>query len=316
MKRPEVLAPAGDLVSLRAALAAGADAVYFGLDDGFNARARAKNFPLAELRAVIEQIHRAGTRAYITLNTLVFEPELDEVKRIITGVAEAGVDAIIVQDPAVALLARAIAPTLEVHASTQMTISSALGAKFAKEGRFGGSLRVDAGAEVVDKAHGAVAADHDALSPKGAFSIEMWIRPDERLATLKTAFLLDKKGFPYASNRPNANDDYLLQLVKAPGDGEYFIEAQLGFGSESDVLRSRPVKLEAGQGRHVGYSYDGKGTSRVALDGELVGFAQRQGRGPISNGKYRLAIGDRTMSVHAPFSGMIDEVRLSNGLVR
>ncbi len=133
MKRPEVLAPAGDLVSLRAALAAGADAVYFGLDDGFNARARAKNFPLAELRSVIEQIHRAGTKAYITLNTLVFEPELDEVKRIVTGVAEAGVDAIIVQDPAVALLARAIAPTLEVHASTQMTISSAAGARFAKD---------------------------------------------------------------------------------------------------------------------------------------------------------------------------------------
>jgi len=133
MKRPEVLAPAGDLPSLRAALAAGADAVYFGLDDGFNARARAKNFPLAELRSVVEEIHRAGARAYITLNTLVFEPELDEVARIITGVAEAGVDAIIVQDPAVALLARAIAPTLEVHASTQMTISSAAGALFAKD---------------------------------------------------------------------------------------------------------------------------------------------------------------------------------------
>jgi len=133
MKRPEVLAPAGDLVSLRAALAAGADAVYFGLDDGFNARARAKNFPLAELRSVVELIHRAGTKAYVTLNTLVFEPELDEVTRIITGVAEAGVDAIIVQDPAVALLARSIAPTLEVHASTQMTISSAAGARFAKD---------------------------------------------------------------------------------------------------------------------------------------------------------------------------------------
>lgn len=131
--RPEVLAPAGDLVSLRAALAAGADAVYFGLDDGFNARARAKNFPLAELPAVVAEIHRAGTKAYVTLNTLVFEPELHEVARIVRGVAEAGADAIIVQDPAVALIARAIAPDLEVHASTQMTISSAAGAAFAKE---------------------------------------------------------------------------------------------------------------------------------------------------------------------------------------
>ncbi len=190
------------------------------------------------------------------------------------------------------------------------------GSDFAKEGRFGGSLRVSVGEEVIDKSHGATTADHDALTPKGAFSIEMWICPDERLANLKTAFLLDKKGFAYASNRPHANDDYLLQLVKAPGDDEYYIEAQLGYGNETDALRSRPVKLAAGNWRHVGYSYDGEGTSRFALDGELVGFARREGRGPVSNGVYRLAIGDRTMSIHAPFSGMIDEVRLSNGLVR
>jgi putative protease len=131
-ERPEILAPAGDRASLAAALAAGADAVYFGLDDGFNARARAKNFALADLRATVAQIHRAGTKAYVTLNTLVFEPELAEVARIVRGVAEAGVDAIIVQDPAVALLARAICPALEVHASTQMTITSAGGAAFAK----------------------------------------------------------------------------------------------------------------------------------------------------------------------------------------
>jgi putative protease len=130
--RPEILAPAGDRASLAAALAAGADAVYFGLDDGFNARARAKNFALADLRATVAQIHRAGTKAYVTLNTLVFEPELAEVARIVRGVAEAGVDAIIVQDPAVALLARTICPALEVHASTQMTITSAGGAAFAK----------------------------------------------------------------------------------------------------------------------------------------------------------------------------------------
>jgi putative protease len=130
---PEILAPAGDRAALAAALAAGADAVYFGLDDGFNARARAANFPLAELPGVVAGIHRAGTKAYVTLNTLVFEPELPAVARIVRGVAEAGVDAIIVQDPAVALLARTLCPTLEVHASTQMTVSSAGGAAFAKQ---------------------------------------------------------------------------------------------------------------------------------------------------------------------------------------
>src|SRR5262249_45366243 len=69
-------------------------------------------------------IHRAGVRAYITLNTLVFEPELPIVEELIRRVAAAGADAIIVQDPAVALLARAICPDLEVHASTPMTASS------------------------------------------------------------------------------------------------------------------------------------------------------------------------------------------------
>jgi putative protease len=132
MRKPEVLAPAGDDAALTAALAAGADAVYFGLDDGFNARARATNFSIEKLPATVDRIHRAGARAYLTLNTLVFEPELPVMEDVLRRVAAAGVDAIIVQDPAVALLARAIAPTLEIHASTQMTISSGDGAAFAK----------------------------------------------------------------------------------------------------------------------------------------------------------------------------------------
>jgi putative protease len=124
--RPEILAPAGDRDALSAALAAGADAVYFGLDDGFNARARAENFPSTGLGEVVAWVHRAGARVYITLNTLVFEPELPIVEALIRRVAASGADAIIVQDPAVALLARALCPELEIHASTQMTASSPL----------------------------------------------------------------------------------------------------------------------------------------------------------------------------------------------
>lgn len=131
-RRPEVLAPAGDRASMRVALAAGADAVYFGLDEGFNARARARNFPLDELNETVAEIHRAGARAYVTLNTLVFEGELEPIESVVRGVAEAGVDAIIVQDPAVCLLASRICPELEIHASTQMTVSSVEGIRFAK----------------------------------------------------------------------------------------------------------------------------------------------------------------------------------------
>ncbi|MCY3003138.1 MAG: U32 family peptidase [Planctomycetota bacterium] len=131
-RMPEVLAPAGDDEALVAALWAGADSVYFGLSEGFNARARAGNFTAERLPETVARIHRAGARAYLALNTLVFEPELEPVERIVRLAATAGVDALIVQDPAVARIARAVCPELEVHASTQMTISSAEGAEFAQ----------------------------------------------------------------------------------------------------------------------------------------------------------------------------------------
>ncbi len=129
--RTEILAPAGSADALDAALAAGADAVYFGLDEGFNARARANNFGLADLSRICAKIHRAGARAYLTLNTLVFEAELPRAEEILRAVASSGVDALIVQDPAIALLAHAICPELELHASTQMTICNPDAARFA-----------------------------------------------------------------------------------------------------------------------------------------------------------------------------------------
>lgn len=128
----EILAPAGDREALEAALEAGAEAVYFGLDEGFNARARASNFRLDGLAETVRQIHLAGAKAYLALNTLVFESELAKVEDILVAVATAGVDAIIVQDPGLALLARVVAPDLHLHASTQMTISSPEAAKFAE----------------------------------------------------------------------------------------------------------------------------------------------------------------------------------------
>lgn len=129
---PELLAPAGDAEALHVALEAGADSVYFGLDEGFNARARATNFPVEQLPEIVERIHAAGARAYLALNTLVFEEELPLVEGHLRKVAASGVDALIVQDPGLALLARAVCPEMELHASTQMTISSPESARFAE----------------------------------------------------------------------------------------------------------------------------------------------------------------------------------------
>jgi putative protease len=122
---PELLAPAGDAECVRAAIENGADAVYFGLDTGFNARARAANFPLADLPGLMRTLHRRGLRGYATLNTLVFSDELAGFAATVEVVADAGVDAVLVQDVGAARLIREIRPGLALHASTQMTLTSA-----------------------------------------------------------------------------------------------------------------------------------------------------------------------------------------------
>src|SRR5947208_10235162 len=123
-QRPELLAPAGDWDCVRAAIENGADAVYFGLDTGFNARARAKNFDVADLPRLITDLHRRGLKGYVTLNTLVFTSELVEVETLVRQIATAGVDAVLVQDLGLVQLIRAICPDLPIHASTQMTMTS------------------------------------------------------------------------------------------------------------------------------------------------------------------------------------------------
>ena len=123
MSFPELLSPAGDWECLRAAVANGANAVYFGLPK-FNARLRAHNFTLEELPAVMDYLHERSVRGYVTFNTLIFTDELTEAAAQLEAIAAAGVDAIIVQDLGLVRLARLVVPQLELHASTQMTVTS------------------------------------------------------------------------------------------------------------------------------------------------------------------------------------------------
>lgn len=115
---------------MRAAMRAGADAVYFGLR-GHNARARAKNFDAADLPRIMDELHAWGVKGYVTLNTLAFDHELAAIEDVVRVCANAGVDAVIVQDLGIVQLCRAIAPELEVHASTQMTCSDAASVEYA-----------------------------------------------------------------------------------------------------------------------------------------------------------------------------------------
>jgi len=122
---PELLAPAGDWDCAKAAIANGADAIYFGLQTGFNARARAKNFMLEDLPKLMHWLHWHGVAGYTTLNTLAFSDELPQLETIIRQIADAGTDAVLVQDLGLARLIRRLAPQLPIHASTQMTLTSA-----------------------------------------------------------------------------------------------------------------------------------------------------------------------------------------------
>ncbi len=122
--RPELLAPAGDWDCVRAAIENGADAVYFGLDTGFNARARAKNFEMADLPRLMAELHRRGLKGYVTLNTLVFTSELTAIEELVRKIAAAGADAVLVQDLGLVRLIRAVCADLPIHASTQMTLTS------------------------------------------------------------------------------------------------------------------------------------------------------------------------------------------------
>ncbi|MEL7495667.1 MAG: peptidase U32 family protein, partial [Cyanobacteria bacterium J06554_11] len=129
---PELLAPAGSWDCAKAAVENGADAIYFGLDK-FNARMRAQNFTAADLPQLMAFLHSRGVRGYITLNTLIFPQEVKAAAHYLRTVIAAGVDAAIVQDIGLCRLIRHLSPNFPIHASTQMTITSAAGVSFAKQ---------------------------------------------------------------------------------------------------------------------------------------------------------------------------------------
>ncbi|KAM3094480.1 DUF3656 domain-containing protein [Phormidesmis sp. 146-35] len=131
LHRPELLAPAGHWDCAKAAVENGADAIYFGLER-FNARMRAENFSEADLPDLMEFLHIRGVKGYVTLNTLIFPQELVEAEQYLRTIIAAGVDAAIVQDVGICRLIRHLSPDFPIHASTQMTITSAAGVEFAE----------------------------------------------------------------------------------------------------------------------------------------------------------------------------------------
>ena len=219
--KPEVMSPAGYWPQLRAAIEAGADAVYFGLKH-FSARAKV-GFTLNELPEAMATLHGRGVKGYLTFNTLVFDHELDEAARALAAIARTGVDAIIVQDVGVAQLAKQIAPDLDVHGSTQMSITSAEGVALAQ--RFGvsrvvlgrelslddiGKIRAQTDCELEIFVHGALCVSYSGQ----CFSSEAWGGRSANRGQCAQACRLPYEMIVDGTLRPLGEARYLL----SPGD--------------------------------------------------------------------------------------------------
>jgi len=130
--KPELLSPAGNWECARAAVANGADAIFFGMPR-FNARLRADNFTEEDLPELMKFLHEHGVKGYVAFNTLIFTGELRDAEKQLHLLEDCGVDAVIVQDLGLARMVKALTPNLRLHASTQMTITSPEGLEFAKQ---------------------------------------------------------------------------------------------------------------------------------------------------------------------------------------
>jgi putative protease len=220
-KKPEVMSPAGHWPQLHAAIEAGADSCYFGLKH-FTARAKV-GFELSELPEAMRTLHRRGVRGCLTFNTLIFEHELTEAARLIGCMAEAGVDALIIQDIGGLKLAHQIAPDLELHASTQTSITSAEGVEFAlNQGAHRVTLARELSLEEVAAIYAKTKADleifvHGALCVAYSgqcFSSEAWGGRSANRGQCAQACRLPYEMLVDGVRKPLADARYLL----SPGD--------------------------------------------------------------------------------------------------
>lgn len=181
------------------------------------------------------------------------------------------------------------------------------GARSGVGGRFGEGLESFPGFPVEDKRHAAMTGVKTALSPKGAFTLEMWLKPKADWAATQRAYLLDKKYVDHT--------DYAWQVTEADKGGSRRFFVTLGFGAESKAIYSEPVKLGT-EWQHLAFVYDGAGEGSFFRNGSRLGGMKLEGYGPIRPGSKALSIGDRLGSNYGGFPGFIDEVRISEGALK
>ncbi len=183
------------------------------------------------------------------------------------------------------------------------------GAKRNSEGRFGGCLESSAGYPVIDESHGLHVANSPTLSPRGAFTVEMWIKAKDADAFPKEArpVLLDMKYVPYE------HQGFMFSLTGASGDSKRQMSVAIGLGARTETWYSHAIELPPNQWRHVAFTYDALGTVTFIVDGSELNRVAKSDAGPMAPATRPLSIGDRLGSNYNGFPGFIDEVRLSSG---
>lgn len=178
------------------------------------------------------------------------------------------------------------------------------GAVLNPKGKFGGALESFPGFPVEDKRHAAVV---EVKPVKGAFTMEMWIKPKAEFEPKLRCYLLDKK---YV-----AHTDYQWQLSDADKGGLRRMSVTLGFGAESKTIFSQPFKMEPEVWQHVAFTYDAMGEGKFYRNGVALGGATLAGYRTVTPGTKPLSIGDRSGSNYGGFPGLIDEVRICEGVL-
>lgn len=187
--------------------------------------------------------------------------------------------------------------------------------QFVPDERFGGALLIGSQAQPGDVKQGAQAKHNDALNPADAFTIDLWIQPGPEMGNAPTVILIDKKYFFNGQDDPRSTQGYMLRLRRLP-DGGWQFDADLGFGTHAENVRSLRFELADGAWSRLTFTYDGASICGFYLNGELLGEATlKNGGGPLAPSQYPLVIGDRNARNHARFPGKIAEVKILAGAI-
>jgi hypothetical protein len=182
--------------------------------------------------------------------------------------------------------------------------------RFVDDGPFNGCLESFQPPADADEAQGAEIKTSPSLSPRGAFTLELWLKPKPEFASDRYSYLIDKQ---YHRNVADGrgNKDYQL-IARALDEGKHMLEVYLGHGDDSSYYSSQAISLPTDEWAYLAFYYDGAGTGRFYLNGQGVGEKSNPGRGAIAPGTYSLTIGARVGSSNAGAAAFFSQVRLSD----